>query len=79
MKKKILAVVSLCILILIVIFFYNVNDFNKSQQQYYVFSKEVSDSLLLRIEKNNIPYRIDELGQLTIQKKYEKKAVACCT
>lgn len=84
MKKRFMIVVSSTIFLILILFFIiNVNDFNQEQRKiredFFVFSEAYTDDLTLRLDENGISYKINQNGQLMIQRKYEEKAVACCT
>ncbi|MGV2887179.1 hypothetical protein [Paenibacillus taichungensis] len=54
-------------------------DYNKTQNEYYVFMENSSEQVTQTLEKNDIPYIVDEHGRLMIKRKYDEKVVACCT
>ncbi|WP_366293682.1 hypothetical protein [Paenibacillus sp. AN1007] len=54
-------------------------DYNQRQNEYYVFMENNSEYVTQTLEKNDIPYLIDERGRLLIKRKYDKKVVVCCT
>lgn len=43
------------------------------------FNEETQESLINRLKKNNIPYQVDEAGNVKIPEKDVEKAVQCCT
>lgn len=65
--------------ILVLVFIIGVINYNNKSNQFITFAENPNNNLVLRLKTNDIPYIIDEEGKLKIKKKYEKKALACCT
>ncbi|WP_307206117.1 hypothetical protein [Paenibacillus harenae] len=59
------------------------NQFNREQkkigEEYVLFSETSEDSTTARLEFHGVPFKINQDGQVMIQRKYGDKAVACCT
>lgn len=64
--------------ILVLVFIIGVVNYNKSNQ-FITFAENPNNNLVLRLKTNDIPYIIDDEGKLKIKKKYERKALVCCT
>lgn len=82
MKKIWIFGISCLLVVLIGVFLYNVNQFNQEQKKIgeeYVLFSEFPDSIKVRLEKNGIPYKINQDSHVMIQRKNEEKAVVCCT
>jgi hypothetical protein len=76
-KKWIWIVASIVIVVVLTIPAYM--DYNDRQNEYYVFMENSSKHMTQTLEKNDIPYLIDERGRLLIKRKYDEKVVVCCT
>jgi flagellar biosynthesis/type III secretory pathway M-ring protein FliF/YscJ len=81
--KKYLAVVSIILIILVgVILFFN---HSKQPLNYVIFASsqninaELRETLVNRLETNDIPYQIDNNGNIKISEKDVKKAIICCS
>lgn len=83
MKKGIRIAAALSALLLLALLINDINRFNaerkKEGEVYFVFSQTAPEHLMKGLQNAGIPYVVDESGALSIQKKDETKAVACCT
>ncbi|QWG31042.1 hypothetical protein EXW58_26625 (plasmid) [Bacillus mycoides] len=66
--------VFLC-LCLVIIIYYN----NYTKNEYIIFSSSQDPILIEKLEKNKIPYKIDESGNVKIMERDTNKATLCCT
>jgi flagellar biosynthesis/type III secretory pathway M-ring protein FliF/YscJ len=53
------------------------NDYNKNEC--VIFSSSKDNRIIEKLEKNKIPYKIDQSGNVKIMEKDTNKATLCCT
>ncbi|AQQ65721.1 MULTISPECIES: hypothetical protein [Bacillus] len=80
MKKINILISILIILFLCLVGFIFFNDTTKNER-YIIWEKNVQEnnSLLKKLQNNDIPYKIDKKGNLEIREKDINKATLCCT
>ncbi|ALZ64055.1 hypothetical protein FORC13_4994 [Bacillus cereus] len=80
MKKINILISILIILFLCLVGFIFFNDTTKNER-YIIWEKNVQEnnSLLKKLQNNDIPYKIDKKGYLEIREKDINKATLCCT
>ncbi|MCM3628676.1 hypothetical protein M3194_15035 [Paenibacillus glycanilyticus] len=84
--KKMISVITITLLVSIGVLLYNFTDEEaKVPDEYVVFgsnqnlNEELRFALVKRLDVNNIPYEIDNEGNVKIPKNAVEKAVGCCT
>lgn len=82
-KKKIVIILITAVILTLTVGFIKINEFNiqyrAQQEEYYTFMDDPTNSAILSLKSNDIPYIIDKEGKLKIKNKYDDQVVACCT
>lgn len=76
MKKKHLYFSGILFLALCILIYFH---YNYQKEAYILFSSSTNNTLIEKLEKNDITYKIITSGKIIIMKKDIDKAILCCT